>query len=127
MASLAQVVHTAVNALVSESVEFDVTPQGSAVPIYNMFPVSDPQIRTTMCEDLGGESLFQFDGYDTNRYTLYETMDSMMKVVRDVRGDLSNGYSVWDVDATGVRAQGTLTDGLYHYIFEATFKWSLTL
>lgn len=130
MASFAQLIHAEVNNRLGSTtppkVEFDSSPTDALGLRCNMFPVTDPIANQTFCEDMGGSANYQFDGWDTDKYGLYNKMDSLMKSVRKIRGDLGDGYSVWKVDATGVRAFGTLTDGLYRYIFEATFHWSLS-
>jgi hypothetical protein len=124
MASFIQELHTWVNAQtwVPGVIQFNVSPLKPPYPYFTMVPVGDPGVPRNLCATDEGQTVVQFNGYSTDRYSLYEQMDELRKDILLARNNISN-YSLWDIRTTGLAAFGTEDELIYRYLFELTAFW----
>lgn len=106
------------------NIAFDVKPKTKDDPYYTMFVVSDPGITADMCANDSGQSIVQFDGYGTDKYSLNDIMDKLRKDVLMVRNALPT-YSLWQIKTTGVVGFATEDAGVYRFTFEAQCLWGI--
>lgn len=126
MASFVEELFTWVNAQTWKpgDIQFDVQPLKPPYPFFTMVPIGDAGVFNGMCATDAGQTVVQFNGYGTDRYTLYGQMDTFRKNLWSVLNSIP-GFHLWDVRITGITGYGTEDELVYRYSLEITNIWEV--
>lgn len=105
-------------------IAFDVKPQSVDDPYFNMLAITDAGLTGEFCASDSGQTIVQFNGYGTSRYTLHDAMDQLRKDVLKARNALPS-YSLWHLRTTGVIGYGTEDVSVYRFTFELQCMWRI--
>jgi hypothetical protein len=103
-------------------ISFDVKEKNPPDPYYTLSPVADAGSTGEFCGSDSGQTIIRFDGYGTDKVTLFDAMDALRKNVIKARNAIA-GYTLWHVHATGVIGFQTEDVRIYRYTFDLETMW----
>lgn len=125
MASLAQEIHTWINAQawVPGVVNFNVVRPDAADPWYLMAVTASENEIKTLCESEGGVLTLTFSGFGSQRYDTYTVTDQLRSdIQKNLRGAIT-GFDVWMVLSDGAVSSQTIDNQINEYTFDITVSW----
>jgi hypothetical protein len=126
MASLFSELYTWVNAQtwIPGPIAFDVFPEDPGDPYYTMSPVSDEGNTGEFCFKDSGRTVIEFNGYGSDKVSLYDAMDKLRTDLIGARNKLTE-HSLWYLRMTGVVGFQTEDVRMYRYAFTMETVWGL--